>query len=321
MRSPLWNNGSVFNVGAITWANGTTGISGVVSSSNSLVGSHSADRLGQGNTSPALPIAGGVVALTNGNYVVGSPFWNSEAGAVTWGNGTTGVSGVVDNSNSLVGNRHTGGGGVIALSNGNYVVTSPEWRIGGLEYVGAVTWGNGTTGISGQISSSNSLTGLQVFDQVGIGGTVSLSNGNYVVSSPSWDNGSLNGAGAVTWANGTTGITGNINYGNSLTGTNSADFVGSHGIVALNNGNYLVRTPRWGNRAGAVTWGNGTTVITGQISSSNSLVGNYNIPDSVGYWPIIILSNNNYLVRTANCGKWCRSRYLGQWNYRHNRPN
>ena len=48
---------------------------------------------------------------------------------------------------------------------------------------GAVTWGNGTTGISGTVSAANSLVGSTASDQVGIGGITALSNGNYVVNS------------------------------------------------------------------------------------------------------------------------------------------
>ena len=40
-----------------------------------------------------------MTALTNGNYVVSSLLWDNgaaaDAGAVTWGNGTSGVSGAV----------------------------------------------------------------------------------------------------------------------------------------------------------------------------------------------------------------------------------
>ncbi|MFN5622820.1 MAG: hypothetical protein ACK5DM_02650, partial [Planctomyces sp.] len=38
MRSQNWDSGTITDVGAVTWGNGTTGISGIVSSSNSIVG-------------------------------------------------------------------------------------------------------------------------------------------------------------------------------------------------------------------------------------------------------------------------------------------
>ena len=49
------------------------------------------------------------VVLANGNYVVRSPYWDNgaaaDAGAVTWGDGTSGVTGAVSAANSLVGSR------------------------------------------------------------------------------------------------------------------------------------------------------------------------------------------------------------------------
>src|SRR5262249_6240507 len=90
-----WDNGAVVNAGASTWGSGTTGVSGAVSAANSLVGSTAGDFVGS------------VTALTSGNYVVRSPNWDNgavaNAGAATWGSGTTGVSGVVSATNSLVG--------------------------------------------------------------------------------------------------------------------------------------------------------------------------------------------------------------------------
>ena len=201
--SPLWNNGAVIDAGAATWGNGTTGVSGVISAANSLVGSTFSDQVG----------SGGVTALSSGNYVVLSVNWDNGAvanvGAVTWGNGTTGVSGVVSAANSLVGSTatdHVGVDGVTALSNGNYVVGSTTWDNGAIVNAGAATRGSGTTGVSGAVSAANSLVGSTANDQVGAGVTA-LTNGNYVVVSAFWNNGGVNDVGAVTWCNGTTGAT------------------------------------------------------------------------------------------------------------------
>ncbi len=133
------------DAGAVTWGSGTLGVVGVVSPSNSLIGSASNDSVGDG----------GVVALSNGNYVVRSPRWangvTSHVGAVTWGNGSIGVSGIVSASNSLVGSTsgdRVGFVSILALSNGNYVVSSPFWANGSAVNAGAVTWGSGTSGVS-----------------------------------------------------------------------------------------------------------------------------------------------------------------------------
>src|SRR5262249_4946445 len=158
----------------------------------------------------------------------------------TWCNGTTGLSGVISAANSLVGSSASdvvgggSGGGVTALSNGNYVVRSPQWdRGGGLTDVGAVTWCNGTTGVSGAVSITNSLVGCTVSDRIGADGVTALSNGNFVVASSSWDNGAIVNAGAATWCNGTTGVIGVVSAANSLVGSTTNDLVSSQGVTAL----------------------------------------------------------------------------------------
>jgi hypothetical protein len=111
-----------------------------------------------------------------------------------------------------------GFGDVVALSNGNYVVSSPYWHNGGATNAGAVTWGNGTMGITGTVSSANSLVGSTGDDYVGMN-VAALSNGYYVVRSPDWDDGAVADAGAVTMGWGTIGARGPITDANSVRGT------------------------------------------------------------------------------------------------------
>ncbi len=300
--SPYWDNGAIANAGAVTWGSLWTGITGVVSSANSLVGSHAGDTIGYNTDNSSL----GITALSNGNYVVSSPHWDNgsitDAGAVTWGSGTTGISGIISNGNSLVGstaNDEVGNGYVYRLANDNYVVCSYTWDNGAMADVGAATWGSGTAGVSGLISSSNSLIGSSAYDAVGIGGVTPLTNGNYVVISYYWKNGAAADAGAATWGNGTSGITGLVSSTNSLVGSHANDKVGyGYGATALPNGNYVVSSYLWDNDmiadAGAATWGNGATGISGVISSSNSLVGSH-ASDNVGR-NIVTLANGNYVV-------------------------
>ena len=242
----------------------------------------------------------GIVALNNGNFVVRSTLWNNSTGAVTWGSGSTGISGTVSAGNSLIGstaNDQVGSGGVTALSNGNYVVSSSLWD-GAAVDLGAVTWGNGTTGTIGVISASNSLVGSTANDQVGDIGVTALNNGNYVVLSSLWDGAAVD-AGAATWGNGATGISGAVTISNSLVGSAAGDQVGIFGATALNNGNYVVRSPFWNNGDGAVTWGSGTAGAIGAISASNSLVGS-TANDQVGNGGITALSNGNYVVNSPS---------------------
>jgi hypothetical protein len=296
-----WDNTSAaVNAGAVTWCNGSTGITGAVSSSNSLVGTTTGDRMGgDGFFKEIYP-------LTNGNYVVGCSncdiAGSVDAGAVIWGNGTTGISGPVSASISLRGisNDQIGSAGVTALTNGNYVVKSTTWPNNSGQ--GAATWGNGTTGITGLVSSSNSLIGSVSLDIIGASVTA-LSNGNYVVASSQWDNGALVDVGAVTWCNGSTGTSGVVSSSNSLVGSVLNDFVGSNGVVALSNGNYVVASSIWDNGAvadaGAVTLVNGTVGLTGIITSSNSLVGG-TANNNVGSGKVTVLPNSNYVVGSPN---------------------
>ncbi|MBX2940435.1 MAG: T9SS type A sorting domain-containing protein [Ferruginibacter sp.] len=298
--SNQWNHNAITGAGAVTWCNGLTGLIGTVSASNSLVGGQPFDRVGNA----------GVTVLTNGNYVVASSNWaNSSllnAGAATWGDGTTGISGLITSANSLVGdksNDQIGNGGVTALTNGNYVVRSLQWGNGMVTNAGAVTWGNGTTGITGSVSASNSLVGSQIGDQVGSNTVQPLYNGNYVVGSMFWDNGSIVNAGAVSFGNGASGVTGVVSASNSLVGTSAGDLVGGSSVFVLPNGNYIVNSSNWNNSsvidAGAVTFCNGTTGLTGAVSESNSLVGGQ-ANDNVGNSVLAALTNGNYLVRSLN---------------------
>ena len=243
-------------VGAVTWCSQLTGCKETISAANSLIGGNSGDLVG----------SGGVTALTNGNYLVRSPHWWGNgnvyfAGAVTWGNGTGGTTGVVSASSSLVGssaNDRVGDGEVIALTNGNYLVLNSVWDNDSVVDAGAVTWGNGNGGTTGAVSASNSLVGSTANDNVGgdfWGRVIELTNGNYVVISPSWDlDGTHPDVGAVTWGSGSTGVAGPISASNSLVGTSENAKVGdiyldNRGVTALTNGNYVVSSsvlePRW----------------------------------------------------------------------------
>ena len=285
VSSIFWNNSE----GAATWGNGTTGISGTISAANSLVGS-----TGGANGDE---VGFSVTALSNGNYVVASPNWNGNLGAVTWANGTTGISGTISAANSLVGSTggtlgdQVGDEGVIALTNGNYVVDSVTWTGGSGSRLGAITWGNGTVGITGVVSAANSLVGSNPGDRLGnANGVYALPNGNYVVTSGNWNG----NEGAVTWGSGTSGVSGVVSAANSLVGSTAGDSVGSGGVVALTNGNYVVDSVDWNGGEGAATWVSGTAGIVGVVSAANSLVGAI-ANDHVG-GGVTALTNGNYVV-------------------------
>src|SRR5439155_1919769 len=119
---------------------------------------------------------------------------------------------------------------------------------------GAVTWGSGSTGVSGTISDANSLVGSDPGDGVGYNGITLLSNGNYVILSPPW-----NGRrGAATWANGSTGISGTISAANSLIG--SPGGAGGVSVYSLNYGNNVLQTPNCDDGREEVNRGSGSVV-------------------------------------------------------------
>ena len=288
--SNSWGAGS----GAVTWADGSHRLTDPITSTNSLVG-NAGDRVG----------LDGVVVLSNHNYVVRSSSWGTGKGAVTWGNGNAGVAGVVGQGNSLVGSLGSdavGASGITALGNGNYVVRSNTWN----NSRGAVSWGEGGNGrTKGIVDASNSVVGSHDGDLVGSNGITVLTNNNYLVSSNNW-----NGAvGAVTWGNGSLGTAGVVDATNSLVGTQVGDTLGSGGVLALRNGNYVVRSPNWNVNRGAVTWGNGNTGTFGEVSATNSLIGSA-AGDLVGSNFTIALSNGNYVIGSTN---WNSSKGAVTW--------
>src|SRR5450830_590006 len=275
-----WNG----NSGAVTWGNGNTGVSGELSSVNSLVGSQANDRIGNY----------GILQLSDGNYLVRSSNWNSNRGAVTWGDSNTGVKGVISADNSLIGTTagdRIGSEGFMEVGNGNYVVRSASWSAGR----GAVTWGDGNSGVKGVVSADNSLVGATAGDRVGVYAITKLANGNYVVNTSLWNG----GFGAVTWGDGNSGVKGVVSADNSLIGSSTSDRVGINGVTALANGNYVVPSSYWGSRRGAITWGDGNSGVRGIVSADNSLVGSAS-GDMIGISSITQLSNGNYLVSSSD---------------------
>jgi len=226
------STGEPKTLGAATWVgrlpNGTfRGIgstsNAIVNQSNSLVGVADRDRVS----------GGGVVALANGNYVVVSPDVDisgaRDAGAVTWGSGSTGAVGQLlsGTGRSLTGSQtddKVGSGGVTPLVDGAYVVASPSWDNPSVlgsdgsqapnNDAGAVTRVAGDGLLSPTVATANAvvsirncLVGSAVNDQVGSGGVTALQGGNFLVRSDAWGVVSVNGEaatdlGAVTWVQG-----------------------------------------------------------------------------------------------------------------------
>ena len=148
VAAPGWDDfaQTIVNVGAVVHVNGTTGeiggsgsSTGVISPTNSLVGSSANDNIS------GEPIDGYtlfVLVLDSGDYVIGSPLFDdaansfSDAGAITVGNGATGSVGFVDSSNSIIGDNSDdryGSGNFIEMfdGTGRFISHNPEADSGG----------------------------------------------------------------------------------------------------------------------------------------------------------------------------------------------
>lgn len=282
VTDPLFDAGSTADVGAVYLYDGAT-----LALISALTGSHANDKVG----------ANPPVALTNGNFVVYSPYWDrdglADAGAATWCSGASGCAGPVSPVNSLVGSRAydwVGEKGVTALSSGNYIVLSPWWNNGDLIDAGALTWCDGTTGCVGELSPANSRVGASPYDQVSGGEVSELRQGNYVAVLPNWDDGLTIDAGAVTWCADGQPCLGAVSAANSLVGANPSP-------TRLSNGHYVVA-----NRQG-VTWCNGQTGCAGAVDAASSLLTR---PEDLASFTsqvsslttasVFTLTNGNYVV-------------------------
>ena len=309
IASPNWKNGAFTNAGAVTWANGTSGLTGTVSVLNSLVGTRTGDRVGRD----------GIQVVGSSNYLVKSSYWNNSFGAVTWASGSSGLIGSVSSTNSLVGNHADDMAGglynIKILNNGNYVIISPVWDNGSAQNVGAVTWGNGNSGISGLISQSNSLIGTTADQYIGNMSVSVLANGNYIVASSQFGLGPGSLEGAVTWGNGATGTVGLVGPSNSLIGSSPNDRVGESGLRAFANSRYVVLSPYWddgtgtGMHAGAVTYLDGSAPFSGRVSAENSIIGE---PGFSTITPLFL--NNDSFIASASAEGGSGRVYVGLTN-------
>ncbi|WP_419811999.1 hypothetical protein [Bacterioplanoides sp.] len=241
-----------------------------------------------GPTANALLGSGSITELGNGNFVVASPNAAqgnlSSVGSVWLVNGETGqaigepLTGVAENDR--FGNK------VFVLSNNNYVITSLNADVNGIENAGSVVLVNGETGE--QMGAT--LNGDEANDTVGRNDAVDLGNGNYVVTSSLENNGDATRAGSVRLFNGSTGA----QIGATLFGEAASHQLGSLGTYSLGNGNYVVASPSDSNNGvigGSVRLFNGTT---------GAAIGTPIRGDSAGdqFGRITVLPNGNYVIRT-----------------------
>ena len=265
-------------VGSVMLLNGTTG----AQIGSAIAGDDLADQLGDK----------GVVALTNGNFVIVSQRDDVngviDAGSVRLVDGTTGIqigAPIAGNHTDALFNPN-----VTALTNGNFVVAAPNADVNAVATAGSVMLINGTTGA--QIGST--IAGDNVNDRLGSDGVAALANGNYVIASAGDDVNGITNAGSVMLVDGATGIP----IGTPIAGDENDDQLGSEGVTALTNGNYVIAS-RLDDVAGIFDAGsaklvNGTTGI--QVSS----IDGDNDFDFLGSRGVIALTNGNYVIASPS---------------------
>ncbi|MEI8230431.1 MAG: chitobiase/beta-hexosaminidase C-terminal domain-containing protein [Candidatus Peregrinibacteria bacterium] len=192
VTSTTWDNGGIADRGAVTWGNGTTGITGAVSTSNSLYGSTASDKVGN------VGFSNTIIALTNGNYVVGSRDWDNggtaDAGAATLCSGTAGCTGTISTANSILGPSASAGLGTIVEDtvNNHFIVpfataqkvysassvlfdSAPNDYIFGYDPSASYTF---TPGFLTAVLNTGSNVTLQANNDITISSAITASNGS-----------------------------------------------------------------------------------------------------------------------------------------------
>lgn len=316
VSSPRWNNEAAAMAGAVTGCSGATGCPSTVTAANSLVGSHTNDYVGkisaiddnyfvESNSVTPVPASGGA-------YIVQSPMWDGEKGAVTYCANVSSpqCQGEISAANSLVGTEagERIGESMKLLSGGGYVIHDTGWKNGAMAAAGAVVPCPASAGCTGVITTANSLYGEATGENIGSFVTP-LTGGGFVVASYQWGN-AYGGLGAVTFCASAADekcIGKPVSAENSLLGktTVANTMIGSGGVFALPDGGYLVQSPSWKNDAfvstGALTYcsvAGGVSSCTGQnVTDANSLTGDQS-QDNVG-GGLVILPNGAFVATSS----------------------
>ncbi len=165
----------------------------------------------------------GVFALPNGNFLISSSFDDisgiDNVGSVKLVNGSTGA--VISTTQGDQLEDNLGIRGIAVLANGNFVISSWVDDNGGVVNAGSVKLVNGATGIT-----IASIVGDDNQDSFGTEPAFVLSNGNFVITSPTDDVGGFIDTGSVKIVNGATGA-----ILNSIVGDQDSDLLGLNGIL------------------------------------------------------------------------------------------
>lgn len=229
-----------------------------------------------------------VTPLANNNYVIASPFDvenGIQGGSVRLVDGNTGLQ----IGTPIVGNEPVRFDGLLvtALANNNYAIATPRENAGGVSSAGSVRLVDGNTGM--QIGAP--IVGDMINDSLGSQGITALSNSNYVVVSQEDNVGNISAAGSVRLVDGNTGV----QIGAPIVGDVLGDFIGSSGVTALANSNYVINS-EFDDENGIVDAGS-VRLIDGStgLQIGTPIVGNSE-GVSIGFQIVISLANSNYVI-------------------------
>jgi CHAT domain-containing protein len=190
----LTDIGGIENAGTVILANGSTG-----EEINRISGANANDNFGRDGSIGNIPAS--IIASANGNYA----FSNSNAdiggimnaGTVILANGSTGTE--ISRISGANANDYFGSGGITALSNGNYLIGSPDVNSGAGRVDILVTNPNSLT--YGYFPSQNITINPQLITQITNTGTaVTLqANNDITVNSPITTNNPNGNGGNLTF--------------------------------------------------------------------------------------------------------------------------
>ena len=172
------------------------------------------------------------------------------------------------------------------LPNGNIVITDPDDSSVD-NNAGAVHLFDGST-----LALIASIYGDDADDQLGSGGIYVLTSGDFVIASPSDDEGGVTNAGSVQLIDADTGVL----IGTPMFGDHDADFLASdNGVYPLSSGDYVVASD---------SDSTGTEDNTGSArlvdGTTNTLIGTAiegsTTNDRLANGGIVELTNGNYVI-------------------------
>ncbi len=229
-----------------------------------------------------------VTLLPNGNIVVLAPGDSSvglDNGAVHLFNPTTQT--VLASFYGDSAGDGTDSFAVIALANGNFVISAPNDDVGGILDAGSVVLVDGATGT--QIGTT--LAGDNMGDHLGNSGITPVANNNFVVASATDDVGGIFDAGSVMLINGATGMP----IGASIAGETMVDLVGLGSVTLLANDNFVV-VSKFDNEGGVADAGS-VKLVDGTTGAVISTAAGDTENDRLGTF-ITALANGNYVIAT-----------------------